>query len=496
MELNFVNGTTVQKAACRTAAHSLLNLPMDTFPLVHTVEFTPDPLPSSHSEFAVTEVAYDSLEAFTQIASIAPNWPEPWSGINFLQETYAHELGHALFAQLPHEVRVAVVELFGESTDDPSVVYDESKAWEDRAGEGIAETFKEAFVPRQLRRYPNRTNRKLSFSKYPEFRRLWREGAPEVAIEEEEGEEVFSPFVEFIERGGSHPWREGASSTFLQELIAACGATDALFGPLFTGGNVPLLQGRHYVAAEILRPPSEQAPYLSRLRKAGEVLSVFLWMEVPRWNRFDLPGENLVEKAYLESGKTNTSPLPVGTRLSTWFDFTIQIVWRRADGTLLPGAKMGFRYENEEELVSYNEFNIRPPWGDWEDVGTVYENFFYNDEGSGNPTYSEHPELDFTVPANATAIAGFLVGTEQYLEEFLVDEGTAPFFEHRYAEVDRARSSVPKELFFSLPGFVGGGSVIVGEGQAVLLPESSIDPQHATAGTRRLRHRVSGFHVG
>lgn len=177
MELTFLNGTDLQKAACRTAARNLLNLPFDAIPLVVEVEFVADPLPSLHNEFAFTESTYDSIDSKIKIDNIAPNWSPPWSGVRFLQETFAHELGHAYFAALPQTSRVAIAEMFGAESDDPGELKPPGSEWEDRIGEGIAETFKDAFLPERFRRYSNRTNKRISITRYPEFRALWREAS-------------------------------------------------------------------------------------------------------------------------------------------------------------------------------------------------------------------------------------------------------------------------------------------------------------------------------
>lgn len=176
MELAFVNGSNVQRAACETAARNLLNLPFESIPLRVTVEFVADPLESAHNEFAATEFNYDSPEATIRVASVAPNWPDPWRGIRFLQETFAHELGHALYAVLSEDIRTAIARLFGAKTDGLGELQPEGTRWEDRYIEGIAETFKDAFLPRRFRAFANRTNRKLSISRYPEFRSLVRRG--------------------------------------------------------------------------------------------------------------------------------------------------------------------------------------------------------------------------------------------------------------------------------------------------------------------------------
>lgn len=176
MDLNFVNGNGVQKAACEKVARNLLNLPFHAIPLSLTIEFIPDPDPSQHNEFAITEYTYGSTSAKIKIASKAPNWGEPYRGILFLQEVFAHELGHAIFAALPESSRIAIANLFGAASDEISELHPPGSSWEDRYIEGIAETFKDAFQPQSMRRYSNRTNRHIQLIEYPQFRHLVREG--------------------------------------------------------------------------------------------------------------------------------------------------------------------------------------------------------------------------------------------------------------------------------------------------------------------------------
>ena len=175
MILNFVNGTEVQKQACRDVAHNLLNLPFDSIPLNLTIEFVKDPSPTIHDEFGFAEWSYGSPSGTIRIANIAPSWPEPWRGIKFLREVFAHEVGHIFFAALPQARRAQIAQMFGAKSDDEAVVNPKSQPWEKRVTEGIAETFKDAFLPQRYRRHANRTQRRISLSLYPEFRALFRQ---------------------------------------------------------------------------------------------------------------------------------------------------------------------------------------------------------------------------------------------------------------------------------------------------------------------------------
>lgn len=240
MELVFVNGTDVQKQAVRTVAHGLLNMPFEAIGLVHTIEFVPDPSAGLHNEFAITQYTYDDNEPLTKIASVAPNWGEPWRGIPFLHETYAHELGHGFYAALPEEMRIAIAQMFGAETDDLAVLSPSGVAWEDQIIEGIAETFKDAFLPRRLRRYANRTRKKIPIYQYPEFRGLWRNAAPQVLVGGEplgEGEEEVEGYsLDIFKEGGYRKTEQGEPSAeppighdWVQYLLGDGGFWDTLF---------------------------------------------------------------------------------------------------------------------------------------------------------------------------------------------------------------------------------------------------------------------------
>lgn len=504
MKLTFGSGTERQKVQWQQALNRLLSLPTSAIPLQVEVNFVdPAELITGHAtDLALTTWTYDSPASQTKVRNDAPGYGSQRQTLEALaakmgleynadlhfNETAVHELGHSLFAALPEKHRVKIAQLFGAKTDSLAELQPAGVAWENQIIEGIAETFKEAFLPRRFRVFPNRTNRTIPYDRFPEFRALWRAAVPETVVEE--GEEVeHPPFSEAIEQGSGHGFKAGENA-FVKELLKACGLGDALFGPEGTSESAfPLLQGRRYQAAEILKNWEEQKPYLNHLRKKGEKLNVFLWMHAFIGSSV---GEALTELAYLQSGKKNISPIPIGTIVEKWFDFTVQVVWRDASGALLPGESLNFHYKQQEELVSYPEIEIRPPWGNWHDVGTVYTEFFYNDEASGNPAYSEHPELEFSVPAGAVAIAGFLVGVETYREVFLGEEGPPPFFEKDYVDVFRARSARPERLDFFLPGFKEG-EPIFGEGEVIDVPQPILLGHGFARGAHPTKRPTAGF---
>jgi hypothetical protein len=200
MEYVFENGTHLQQSLWAEAVGHLLNLPLSAINVSVAVNFVPS-IESGHTDLALTAWTYGHRNADTEVRDDAiafgPNQAAleaeaaalgiPYSIEKFYMETAIHELGHAFFAALPEEHRVAIAQMFGAQSDDINELQPEGVKWQDRIAEGIAETFKEAFLPRRFRVFPNRTNKKIPYSKFPEFRKLWRDGAPHAGSEEETG---------------------------------------------------------------------------------------------------------------------------------------------------------------------------------------------------------------------------------------------------------------------------------------------------------------------
>lgn len=201
MEYNFANGTAKQKEAWRHAAHLLLNLPFDAIPLTVEIEFTPSVSLGDQTDFAFTTFTYDDQASKTEVRNDYPAygsldagliaeaaaWGLQYNAALHGNETAVHELGHSVFAAIPHTFRVKVAELFGAKSDNIKELTAGAR-WQDRYIEAIAETFKEAFLPRRYRVFANRTSIKLPYSEFPKFRRLIREG-----LEAIEGANVIVP---------------------------------------------------------------------------------------------------------------------------------------------------------------------------------------------------------------------------------------------------------------------------------------------------------------
>ncbi len=204
MNFAFLNGSARQKQLWTEAAHHFLHLPFDLIPLTVEVSFEdPDKVGGlGHTEFALTTWTYGENSSTTVIRNDAPGFGElrksmeaeaaslglSFSTEQFYMETSAHELGHSLFASLEEGQRVAIAQMFGASSDDPDELAPKGSDWRDRIIEAIAETFKEAFLPRRFRVFPNRTRLKLPYNRFPEFRSHFRR-MHEAGGTEEVGEE-------------------------------------------------------------------------------------------------------------------------------------------------------------------------------------------------------------------------------------------------------------------------------------------------------------------
>lgn len=196
MDVTFTNGGTKQKSLWAEAFDHLMNLPKDAIPVSIVVEFV-DPgqvTDHGHHDLALTTWSYGSSSGSTKVRDDAISFGEQRKALQaiagklgvkystepFYFETAIHELGHVLFAALPQENRVKIAQMFGAQTDSLSELQPAGVGWENQIIEGIAETFKEAFLPRRFRVFPNRTNRQIGYKDFPHFRKLWRVTAPAV----------------------------------------------------------------------------------------------------------------------------------------------------------------------------------------------------------------------------------------------------------------------------------------------------------------------------
>lgn len=191
MRLSFTNGDTEQQSGWQRAVEQLLNVSPSKLPVAVTVSFVDRINISGHGiDLAATTWSYGSATSITKVRNDAPDFASardsllaeaaglglPFNPAKFYTETAVHELGHSVFAALPHASRVAIAALFGAQTDSLSVLAPSGAEWADKIIEGIAETFKEAFLARANRAFPNRTNRRIPYRDFPRFRELIRQG--------------------------------------------------------------------------------------------------------------------------------------------------------------------------------------------------------------------------------------------------------------------------------------------------------------------------------
>jgi hypothetical protein len=249
VEYDFLNGDAGQKALWEEAVSHLLHLPSIAISEKVVVEFV-DALPSGHTDLALTTWTYGTSEARTEVRSDAIDFGRSKAALEaeaaayglsysvekFYMETAIHELGHALYAALPEERRVALARMFGASDDTPAQLQPSHQPWQDHAAEGIAETFKEAFLPRRFRVFPNRTNKKIPYHRFPEFRALWRQAIPEVirgGAPLEEGEEEVPEYdVDIFKQGG---YRKTTREEHVDFLIGDGGLWDTRLEEVYTG---------------------------------------------------------------------------------------------------------------------------------------------------------------------------------------------------------------------------------------------------------------------
>jgi len=222
MNLTFESGTEDQQARWRQALGCMLHLTPDEIPVSVTVSFV-DPsevADHGHTDFALTTWTYDSLVSETKVRNDAPGFGGmdaalrslaaslglPYNSDTHFNETACHELGHSLYAALPEEHRVAIAQMFGAQGDSLEELQPVGVAWQDQIIEGIAETFKEAFLPRRFRIFSNRTNKKIPYNEYPRFRSLFRIGTQAAGGAEAFERDLVSGIKTDIGNPSFRPW--------------------------------------------------------------------------------------------------------------------------------------------------------------------------------------------------------------------------------------------------------------------------------------------------
>lgn len=177
MDLLFSGQNTPEQAQGAIRTIQALTLDTDVWPITVELEFSEDPDPGQPDEFAITtQLAADHfMLSFRNDAPHFQNGPSAahYDIVRFYQETVAHELGHVFSFAFNETGRRLLSQLFNVGTADEDW-FPANRPWQDRPGEAIAETFKDAFLPMEFREYDNRTNIHLHYSYMGFFRAIFR----------------------------------------------------------------------------------------------------------------------------------------------------------------------------------------------------------------------------------------------------------------------------------------------------------------------------------
>lgn len=183
LQVSFGGATSNQRAL----VHATVDLSLFDFErLPNEVEFdfSSQPPPQLHNAFAYTSVGgnFDSChKPISDTVTVLSDLDDPnragdeggaprgtWAGDKFFMETIHHELGHCIAQRFSEADIAAICACFGLPASAWSAPYD-SVPWEQQVRESFAETFKDIYLPRGLRKFNNRTKHRLLRSKYEDF---------------------------------------------------------------------------------------------------------------------------------------------------------------------------------------------------------------------------------------------------------------------------------------------------------------------------------------
>lgn len=177
------NAGGVIGGAVGTALDAMGLYPFERLDIDVSFNVVAEPNCPGHSEFACTSFGVDGASVEFRNGLGAPTPPpfsEDYAGLKFVQETVAHEVGHVVAG-----VKINSPDLIAEMCKlfirtDPMTgersVGDSSRwaagEWPDRIGEAVAETFKDVFLAKEMRKFDNRTNWDLPESNFRDYLRL------------------------------------------------------------------------------------------------------------------------------------------------------------------------------------------------------------------------------------------------------------------------------------------------------------------------------------
>lgn len=428
----------------------LMNFPiLDHIDADLDVNFVEDPAPSLHNEFAYTTgTSIEIKRDAPGFDSIDPT--EERFGPPFFNEVVAHEMAHAILSLFTGDTLDALAALFGTTTDDWSPL---DQPWEDRPLEGICETFKDAFLPRRYRKYANRTNHHISISKYPEFRRIWRDGVGEMtgslvpAFEETWhdtfADSYFPPIAEWNHDGfACQP-----------DKLALIGESDAGSNP-----SPPFPATEEYFRCVDIPEGDWFATIgIQHLRDIGDPLPARLYV-------FYSATIGVV------NADGTTAPNPRNATFTQHVNSGLRALWRMEDGS--------FEFSEEVPLpdviaVAQSD-DPAPPFEPTWDFTTL-----------PNPAgYAIDAEWD--VPDGAVQVVSFLLRTQLRIDS--VPGGYGPWYNYPNPVDANFMGYDTNEWSFrvAIPGFAEAG------GTPIELPVPLLTPGGDMAGVRRKRDRVVG----
>lgn len=169
-----IDAGTLQQQTLFQAAFDAITFPTTRLNLDVVVGFGPDPCPDMDHELACTFVTFEgeglnncgrpTSASIVMLDGLEEETGNAFRGIRMFYDVVAHEIGHVASAWLTDVQRGELCVLFG---GQPSNWRPENAPWPDLIQEAQAEFFKDVFMPKELRRYDNRTNWKLPRANFP-----------------------------------------------------------------------------------------------------------------------------------------------------------------------------------------------------------------------------------------------------------------------------------------------------------------------------------------
>lgn len=160
-----------------------MDYPFERLDIEVTTATVAEPSCEGHVEFACTSFGAGGALIEFRVGFGAPTPPpftEDFSGLKFVQESVAHEIGHVVAGVKVNDpdkiaemcgLFIRTDPMTGEVSVGNSSRWSAGE-WSDRIGEAVAETFKDVFLPKSMRKFDNRTNWDLPQGNFKAYLRL------------------------------------------------------------------------------------------------------------------------------------------------------------------------------------------------------------------------------------------------------------------------------------------------------------------------------------